>query len=245
VTDAPAAPTEISYSRLRAYLDCPWLFKLLYVDRRRTSLTAPSALGGSLHRALAAYYARDGSTLEQLLDLYEESWLHMGFETPQEQAEYHARGAKILRRYWALEEGRRSRILFVEKEFRFPLGPYVVRGIVDRVDERPDGAIEVIDYKSQQEPQAEEEVRRNRQLQIYGLACRRALGLTPSALTMLYLSKPLAVSVPYEASLEPELESLLTSTAEKMAGGRFEPDTRHCPVCPFRNSCEFSVAKGT
>jgi RecB family exonuclease len=236
-------PVEISYSRLRAYQDCPWLFKLLYIDRKRASVTPQSALGGSLHRALAAYYAQDGSTLEQLLDAYEAHWLHMGFSSPQEQAQYHERGAKILNRYWEMEEQRRSKVLFVEKEFAFPLGPYRVRGIIDRVDERPDGSIEVIDYKSQQEPQAEEELRRNRQLQIYGLACREALKLEPAFLSVIYLSAPQTVSVPCRKEDEAEIRELLSEIAGKTASGRYEPDTTHCPACPFRKTCEYSVAK--
>jgi putative RecB family exonuclease len=135
-------------------------------------------------------------------------------------------------------------VLFVEKEFSFALGlGHRVRGIIDRIDERPDGSIEVIDYKSQQEPQSEEEVGRNWQLQIYGLACREALGLEPSVLTILYLSKPQAVSVPCDPGRETEMKSLLIGTADKLAAGRFEPDTRHCPACPFRKSCEHSVAR--
>lgn len=239
-----APPVEISYSRLRAYLDCPWKFKLLFVDRRRFAPTAPSSLGGSLHRALAAFYGAKGSTLEELLDAYEDRWLHVGFESPQQQAEFHEKGRKILERYWReVELERKSRILFVEKEFSFALGPCLVRGIIDRIDERPDGTIEVIDYKSQQEPQGEDAVARNLQLRIYGLAAREAMGLKPGALSILYLSACRSVSVPYEEGREAEVRELLSANAARMASGDHEPDTRHCHNCPFRNRCEHSVAR--
>jgi DNA helicase-2/ATP-dependent DNA helicase PcrA len=238
-----ARESRLSYSRLRAYGDCPFKYRLIYVDRRRAPLSAQSSLGHSLHRALEAFYREDGATLERLLELYDEGWFHPGYADAVQEVEFYEKGRKILRRYWVLEESRRSRIHFVEKEFAFRLGPHLIQGIIDRVDLHPDGSYEVIDYKTQQDPVGEEEVRGNLQLQIYGLALREAFGIEPARLSLLFLSEPRLVSVPYDRSREPELKRRLAETADRAAAGDFEPDTRHCPRCEFRRACPHSVAR--
>lgn len=232
---------EISYSRLQAYLDCPWLYRLQYVDGKRVPSHPESSLGRSLHRTLAAFHREGGSTLERILDLYEDHWMREGFSSPKQQAAYYERGVHILRRFWDLEFDRKSRVLHVEKDFEFPLGPYRVRGTIDRIDERPDGTLEVIDYKSLQEPMGEEGVRQNLQLRIYGLACRKALGFRPDFLSIFYLSRADQVSVPYEEGGESWILDLLKGTAGRIASGDFIPNPRHCPACPFRRSCRYSV----
>ncbi len=242
-TDPPAGESRLSWSRFRAFNDCAYKYKLLYLDRRRPPLSAGSSLGHSLHRCLEAFYREDGGALERLLELYDETWMHQGYADATEQVEYYAKGRKILERYWELEASRRSRVFLVEKEFAFKLGPHVVQGIIDRVDLHPDGTYEVIDYKTQQEPASEDEVRANLQLRIYGLAMVEAFKLVPARLSLLYVSRAAIVGVPYDRSGEPELKRLLSDTAERAAAGRYDPDIRHCPRCDFRRHCGFSVAK--
>ena len=237
------AESRLSYSRLRAYQDCPFKFKLLYLDRKRAPLSAGSALGHSLHRALEKFYQEDGGTLQRLLDLYEGSWVHQGFADAPQELEYHAKGRRILKRFWTLEENRRTTILFVEKPFEFKLGRHIIQGIIDRVDLHPDGTHEVIDYKTQQDVLTEEEVRRNVQLQIYGLALKEAFGLAPARLSLLFVAHAAIVGVPYDEAHEPRLKDLLSETADRASSGRYDPDVSHCPRCEFRRSCPHSAAK--
>ena len=43
---------------------------------------------------------------------------------------------------------RSARVIGLEKEFVWTLGAHEVRGMIDRVDQGPDGAYELIDYKT-------------------------------------------------------------------------------------------------
>jgi len=112
---------EISYSQIRAFLECPWQYKLRYVDLQRSRLTPPAALGLSIHRTLEAFHHNKQGGLESLLDLYDENWVHAGFPSPQEQMEWYRKGERILKTYWEDETQRRSEIIHVEREFMFPL----------------------------------------------------------------------------------------------------------------------------
>lgn len=229
---------EISYSQIRAYMDCPWLFKLVYADRKRPPLNPKSSLGVSIHRALEAFHRAGGGDLPKLLDFYDEQWLHAGYATPQEQMDWHRRGRRILELYHAQERERRSEILAVEKDFLFPLEPHVMRGTIDRIDRRPDGAIEVIDYKTHLDIEDEEEAARNLQLGIYGLGARESLGFSAAWLTLYYVAAGRKTTVPCDPSREVEIAELIVRVADLIASSKaFKPDVSRCPACDFRKAC--------
>ena len=63
--------------------------------------------------------------------------------------------------------------MWFERGFSFKLGPHLVRGRVDRVDELPDGSFELIDYKTGR-PKSEDDLRDDVQLSLYQLAARES-----------------------------------------------------------------------
>ncbi|MDE2291999.1 MAG: PD-(D/E)XK nuclease family protein [Elusimicrobia bacterium] len=230
---------EVSYSQLRAYLDCPWLYRLRYQQRWRSHPTAPSALGQTLHRALELFHAEGGGPVEHLLELYEESWVNPPGLPAGEVLQLHERGAAVLRRYWAEESSSTARVEFVEREFFAPLGPHTVRGIVDRVDRRSDGSLEVIDYKTHLDVKGEADAAEDLQLRLYAWGVKACWALEPAWLTWRYVAAGKTVSVRYDPSGEDELEAFVTRVADLIAGGRsFAPDTSFCPRCDLRERCD-------
>lgn len=233
---------EISYSQIRSYLDCPWLYHLRWRSRWRTAPTPASALGQTIHRALELFHG-GGETLSEarLLELYEESWVNPPDVPGPEVLKLHAKGADILRCYWAQERDSKSVPEFVEKEFMAPLGVHMVRGIVDRVDRRPDGSIEVVDYKTHQEVGTEADAAADLQLRLYAWGVKATWALEPKWLTWRYVAAGKSVTVPYDPAGEDELEEFVARVADILAAGRaFTPDLSHCPRCEFKLRCDKS-----
>ncbi|MBI3299095.1 MAG: PD-(D/E)XK nuclease family protein [Elusimicrobia bacterium] len=239
------AGIEVSYSQLRAFLDCPWLYRLRYQQRWRSAPTPASALGQTLHRALELYHAEGTSTAERLLELYEDSWVNPPGAPAPEVLALHARGADVLRRYWRQERDSKSKVEFVEREFLAPLGPHTVRGIVDRVDRRPDGTLEVIDYKTHLDLKDEAAAAQDLQLRMYAWGLRACWGLGARWLSWRYVAADRTVTAPYDPSGEEELEAFITRAADIIAAAKtFAPDFSYCPRCDFKLRCERSPLKG-
>lgn len=234
---------EISYSQVRSYLDCPWLYHLRWQKRWRSAPTPASAMGQTIHRALELFHARGERTEARLLELYEEAWVNPPGVPGPEVLALHARGADILRRYWAQERAFSGEVLFVEREFLVPLGAHVVRGIVDRVDRRPDGSVELVDYKTHQDAGTESDAASDLQLRIYAWALKACWALEPRWMSWRFVALGKTVTAPYDPSGEEELEAFLTGVADKIASGRgFAPDTSHCPRCDLRGRCDKAVS---
>jgi DNA helicase-2/ATP-dependent DNA helicase PcrA len=235
---------EVSYSQVRAFMECPWLYKRIYADRVRPPATPSSSLGVSIHRALEAFHRGGGGSLERLEACYDDAWVHGGFSSPQEQIEWHRKGLLVLGRYHAREAGRRSEILAVERDFLFPLGPHAVRGTIDRIDRRPDGSVEVIDYKTHLDVASDEDAAQDLQLGMYGLGARAGLGLDCAWLTWHFVAAGRRVSVPCDRSREPLILEVLERVADIIASGRpFGPEKANCPSCALRARCPRSAER--
>jgi len=234
---------ELSYSKVRAYLDCPWLYRLVYVDGQRPVLSPTSSLGHSIHRTLEAYHRKKGCSMGRLLELYDVHWVREGYSSSEEARQSRERGLKMLEKYWGLEQERKSAVLFMEKEFSFQLGRHKIRGIVDRVDRWPDGRYEVIDYKTYPTVWSRERLEGDLQMGLYGMGARRAWNLDPLMLSIYFLEQGEILSISYEPRREPELEGSLREVSGKILKGCFSPRTEHCPRCSFRKICIHSVSR--
>lgn len=233
---------EFSFSQLKAFLDCPWLYHLRYDLRWRSAPSAPSALGQTIHRAMELFQAEGAPSEARLLELYEECWVNPPGVAGAEVLKLHERGAGILRRTWEEERSSKSKVEFVEREFFVPLGPHMVRGMIDRVDRRPDGSLEVIDYKTHLDVGTEQEAAQDLQLRMYAWGLKACWALEPAWLSWRFLAAGKTVTVPYDPSGEDELEAFMTRAGDLIAHGRsFAPDPAHCPRCDFRERCDKAV----
>ncbi len=196
----------------------------------------------SLHKTLEAYHHSGEERLERLLELYDAHFHHAGFSSGVEKVAWRRRGENMLRRYWKADSERRSRILYVEREFLFELGPHRVRGMVDRLDLHPDGSHEIVEYKTF-EPEIDDAGNVELQLFLYGLGVREGLAVRASLLSAYYLDSGKRRSFEYDPSREGLLREALSRAADLMAEEDFRPDTSFCRRCLFRRSCPHSIAK--
>jgi putative RecB family exonuclease len=234
-------PLELNYSKIRAYLDCPFLWRYIYVERKFAPQTPFSSLGLSVHRALGSFHARPGD-LGDLLAYYEDAWLHQGYATPQESMEFYNKGAQVLENWWLHFQGNPAQVIYSEKHFEFPFEKWRVKGTIDRVDRMPGGLVELIDYKMGFEDRNEWDVAGSLQLSIYALGLARALKQKVGAIAYFILTKPEKLSIPYDPAPEAGTLDLIRATGEKMLAMDMSRKGT-CARCAIRKLCPESEAK--
>jgi DNA helicase II / ATP-dependent DNA helicase PcrA len=228
----------LSASDIDTYRVCPLKYKFARVFRIPQEPTIHQRFGIVLHQVLERFHTGGGGTLEELMDLFEASWRRGGFGESDDERQFRARAVDALRRYWELDRSSDAEPVWFERSFAFRLGPHLLRGRVDRVDRRPDGSYELIDYKTGK-AKTESDLREDVQLSLYQMGARQSWRLETSAQSYLYVLT--GEKVPVEHS-EEELERVRGTVAEIADGilrQDFEPTPSYevCSFCDYRIIC--------
>lgn len=237
----PPEVFELNYSKLRAYLDCPFLHRYLYVQGRYAPHNPWSSLGQTAHRALARWHA-NGGDLSDLLLYYDEFWQAKGYSTPGETLEFYERGRDIMERWWTCAQERPQKALHFEKIFVFEFNGWRIRGTVDRIDRLPDGTHEIIDYKLGFDERPPGPLEEDLQLALYAIGVREGLGLKVSAVSKFYLARMEKVTAAYDGSRDASVLALVKETGEKILAGTCDRKGR-CSSCAIRELCPESEAR--
>lgn len=180
-TRRPRKP-EISPTKMRTYLTCPLMYKHVYVTKIGRFYYTPNvgdSLGSSLHRALQEFHtsgAHETRSSEELVESLRSTWVATGYSSSDEEKHHLELGEQMLQEYYesTQKSGQGSVTLFTEKQLRDDMGDFALIGRIDRLDERADGTLEVVDYKSGRESVTSDEVANNLAMSIYQLLVRKS-----------------------------------------------------------------------
>ena len=232
---------QYSPSKLQVYQVCPRQYYFQYIRKFPRRAWASQSFGSSLHRTLANLHEQGGPHVQSLEETQQQlalTWSTAGYESQaQSQAELE-RGKQLLEAYfqdWSADEGTP---LILEKRFSAPFRSTTFLGIVDRLDRRPDGSLEVIDYKSGHAPE-HVPAATIQQLAIYHHLIRYKLDEAPQHHSVHYLASNVRLILPHD---EGWIEDVLTAAYETVlrleADERFVPNPgRHCEWCDYRRYC--------
>lgn len=198
--DGVAVLGALSPSRVGDFLNCPLLYRFRSIDRLPEPASSAAVRGTVVHRVLEQLFdlPADERTPERAERLVAPAWEELQRLEPAVVEMFPVDGAEIaqwlvscretLRRYFDLEDPTRlepaDRELYVETLTDSRL---LLRGVVDRVDVAPDGAIRVVDYKTGASPSEMFEGKALFQLKFYALVLWRMRGVVPRVLKLVYL----------------------------------------------------------
>ncbi|MBI4063564.1 MAG: PD-(D/E)XK nuclease family protein [Elusimicrobia bacterium] len=259
---------ELSYSKARAYLNCPWLYKLKYLDEWKAPPSPQASLGLSVHKALERYHLKqkfldDPLSLpspsrgegkgeggprgeEAILAALDDVWDRAGYANSGQELEFYDRAQLMLKSYVSeIESKWNGKVFFVEKEFflDLPQAGMKLRGILDRVDQMPDGSYALVEYKTHAVQWSEERLKDDLQVTVYNHAAQEALGLAGIRLFFFFVSQGKIVEVIRGHEDWAKAVEILNQVKAGVLSRKFDPDTSYCPHCEMNKNCRYSTVR--
>ena len=228
----------LSASDIDTYRACPLRYKLGRVLKIPSAQTLHQRFGIAVHQVLERYHAAEHTTVEQMMELFENCWRRGGFGDTDRERELHVKARAALVLYHRRLEVHEAEPVWFERSFSFKLGPHHLRGRVDRVDKLADGAYEMIDYKTSR-PKTAEELADDVQLSLYAVGARESWEVEAERLSYYYVLDDLKVPVP-SAEMDPDwIARVVAEVGEAIMAQRFEPTPSPsvCGLCDYRIAC--------
>lgn len=243
----------LSPSRAGDFKTCPQLFRFRAIDHLPEPTTPHQARGTTSHLALQRFYEleRAERSPTRLYDLFRQAWTELRqdaefadlFASEEEERQWGIDSLALLANYFQLEDPNSFDPLERELDLTQPIGEgMLIRGILDRVDRRPDGHIVITDYKTGTAPPETYSIPAFFALKIYALLIRRQLGETPVEVRLLYLNGPTMYRFPVDDrqldAMERQLSALWTAIDRAIERNHFPPRTGPlCNYCSFKSQC--------
>jgi DNA helicase II / ATP-dependent DNA helicase PcrA len=228
----------LSASDIDTYRLCPLKYKFARVFRIPQEPTIHQRFGIVLHQVLERFHTSDRGSLGDLMELFEASWRRAGFGGSDDERQFRERAVGALERYWQEDRDSPAEPVWFERSFAFRLGPHLLRGRVDRVDRRPDGTYELIDYKTGK-AKTESELREDVQLSLYQMGARESWRLKTSAQSYLYVLTGQKVPVEHSEEELDRVKATVSEIADGILRQDFEPTPSYeiCSFCDYRIIC--------
>ena len=262
-----ALPTRFSFTQLAAYAKCPLQYKFAHVVRIPVFGKPTLSFGKTVHatlekflREISARQATAQTSLfgggpgaqgsggqelpvseEELQQMYEEAWLDDWYPDKAIKEEYRDKGRAILKKFYQDCRTAPPMPLYLEKDFTLKVGQYAIRGKIDRIDQRPDGSVDIIDYKTGTPKSADDlQADDKRQLLLYQVAVERLMGLRPAQLTYHYLDDGSQAHFLGNEKEIAKFDNDIEAQISQITDGDFRAKPgMHCKFCDFANICEY------
>ena len=243
---------RLSPSRAGDFKSCPRLFKYRAIDRLPEPTSPHQARGTTAHLALQRLFdlPAPDRTAERLYELFREAWTELRgteelaglFTDLESERAWGLESLSLLANYFGLEDPTTFEPEARELDMIEELDGITIRGILDRLDRRPDGGLVITDYKTGKAPPERFALPAFFALKIYALLIRRRTGETPVEVRLLYLNGPTLYRLPVDDraldGMERQLRALWTTIERAIAGDHFPPRPGPlCSWCSFTDRC--------
>lgn len=238
---------SLTPTKLRDFLTCPQLYKLRHVDRLCGDMNpAPLAFGRSLHAALEELHRANGGAHPADPDrLLRRHWEAGAYADERESEAHFVKGREALRRYLDSPSASAEQVLGTEV---FMARVVNVRGLqirlgckADRVGLRPDGVLEITDYKTNSSGRlpTRESLLDDLPTFLYHVLARISYPQYDRVrVTFLNLLTLVRVSVAYDEGRVEMNKQALLAHIRTFASGAFGPRPGEaCAWCPVQDQC--------
>lgn len=244
---------ELSPSRISTFLDCPLKYRYDTDKQVRAIWGRPKPylfLANAVHGALRDLYRGGGPSRfdwSWLRRQYARAWQDLdwqaqGFETREQAVSFFRLGETMLEGYWERHQGESARPILIEQTVGEVIEGVRFFGRIDRIDQKDDGTLEIIDYKTGR--QAEQEgVADSIQLGLYSVLVARKFRPPRVIVSHYYLQSQTKMSKEPDEPEERQLGHLLSIAGSIEGAVAFPPrPNRFCRNCEYSLACPAMAA---
>lgn len=164
----------------------------------------------------------------------------MGFANEKDSNIQFEGGIDILKNYYEANIDLNVKHVGLEKKFILDIGGTKLKGTIDRIDQLPDGTIEIVDYKTGQE-KSQKDVDDNVQMTIYTMGATEALKIKPDVLSLYFLNTGNKISTKRTQKQVDAQKEIIKDVIKNIKEENFEPRPgRDCTYCDFKEICPFA-----
>jgi putative RecB family exonuclease len=246
-------PRTLTPSKMTAFTNCPLAFRFTVIEHRPEPPSPHAVKGTLVHAALEGLFwnhavgtRSEAAAVDELLAAWTElqsdpEFVELGLNQKDADA-FLADARTLVSNYFRLEDPNAVNTIGVELGFELEDDGMRLRGIIDRLDIGPDGALTIVDYKTGRAPSARYEQARMGGVHTYALLCERILGRTPTEVRLLHLRDPVVISAiasPQTVRGQKARTNAVWHAIERACSNEdFRPKTGPlCNFCHFKESC--------
>ncbi|MFH1292104.1 MAG: ATP-dependent DNA helicase [bacterium] len=265
-------PSSFSFSQIKSYNTCPYQYKLGNIIKLPMKQSHYFSFGNSIHNSLQKFYQRiidlnqtkqeslfglpgkkedhdhaiKVPSLDELMEIYNQSWIEDWFQDKNQREEYFVDGQKMLKEYYKQNQDNWTIPAGLESGFKIRIDDFILMGRIDRIDQLADQSLHIIDYKtgqSKEKPQSEDK----EQLIIYQIAVEslpeyRNLGKA-SKLTLYFVKDGVQASFLASDKEIEKLKEKIINTVQEIKKMNFTPNPSQyiCNNCHYRDICEYKI----
>ena len=261
-----SVPSYFSYTQLTAFKNCPYQYYFAHILKVPTRGKYVFSFGQAMHLTLQKIFERLNEkqglgqkdlfgeknankekiniSLDEILEIYEDSWIDDWYEADSNKKKYKKKGKEILKEFYKKFKNDWPKVVSLEQGVNLKIGGRRIYGKIDRVDALEKG-IQIVDYKTGR-PKKEDkiDIDDKEQLLIYQLAAGQAMDKEICNLQFYYLDDNSEVNfLGTERDLK-EMEEKILERIDKIEDaaktGKFIPKPGPlCSFCDFREICEY------
>lgn len=205
-------PSALSPSKVASFTHCGLAFRFSSIDRIYEPPSIHMSKGTIVHRCLERlFWNFDPPHRTREIALAQIPIVRTEFANDPEYAELNLSTedevvfwddvAVLVLNLFRLEDPNDVKILGTELRLEADIGGVMLRGIIDRLELAPDGALVVTDYKTGASPKVQYEGKRLAGVHFYSFLCEATFGRRPDRIQLLHLREPEAIiNVPTDQS---------------------------------------------
>lgn len=247
-------PTNFAFSatKINTYRDCPLKFKFQHVLNVPGSPKPFLNIGNAIHAVAevmpsGVLEGRDETTAEEdAWGIFEQKWDVIPYRRQEKKRGEDAQSAKdVIRTYLEWVRNNPNKLVGTEVPFTVVLNGSEIKGKIDRIEQRPDGEYEVVDFKTGSSMKPKKTIKEDVQLNVYAMGIKELHNKLPKRASLVYLKNDKII--PYDIDCESfdaaveGLRETIKEILDEKNDFSATPSSKVCRYCDYNMICDEKV----